>query len=602
MTINSKQVISQQELNFQFSQCSSHDDDFSLGLLTIYNTVHPTGVHHSYSYLHLTFQEFLAAYHIANLTSSQQMKIIQQYSESTHMITVWTFYFGLGMFGLKMFRKIIDNAKTITLLRYGFESQRKLVCDELLKHVNGSLRCYNIATPTDFQAIGYVVATTSEPVTKLVLADCHYDGEDRFTNVLQQLSNKDLNSLDTLEIYCIIGGNKINMLVDVLKSATNLKFLELKIKNVSPENSKCLVDQMKHIPCLYSLTLHFSSPASSIKVLLNSLIGTAASVLLRLLFEEVDAEGVLALGSGLELHTKTNIRTLNLTNSSIGPEGATHLANGLRHLIKLETLHLSYNNVGCECFKSLFNGLQYLSSLWDLDLSHNDINDYDASSLGRALQHLIKLRYLDLSHNNIGLGISHLVSGLQGLTYIHLLNLSHNNIGLGISHLVSGLQGLTYIHLLNLSHNNISSDGAASLAHTFQYLTNLTELKLSHNKIGPDGMNSLADGLVHLTKLMSLCVSHNNIDLEGAKAIITSLKGCHELYIAVINLDDAHNAWSGIIVHGLVSPDNTTTIADLVASAESEKQDRTLDLGFKEIHIPRKGWFWRAFSKFKIFI
>ena len=67
MTINSKQVISQQELNFQFSQCGSHGDDFSLGLLTIYNTVHPTGLHRSYSFLHLTFQEFLAAYHIANL-------------------------------------------------------------------------------------------------------------------------------------------------------------------------------------------------------------------------------------------------------------------------------------------------------------------------------------------------------------------------------------------------------------------------------------------------------------------------------------------------------------------------------------------------------
>ena len=110
MTINSKQVISQQELSFQFSQCGSHGDDFSLGLLTIYNTVHPTGLHRSYSFLHLTFQEFLAAYHIANLTSSQQVKIIQRYSYYTHMITVWTFYFGLGMFELEMLTKMIDNA------------------------------------------------------------------------------------------------------------------------------------------------------------------------------------------------------------------------------------------------------------------------------------------------------------------------------------------------------------------------------------------------------------------------------------------------------------------------------------------------------------
>ena len=278
-------------------------------------------------------------------------------------------------------------------------------------------------------------------------------------------------------------------------------------------------------------------------------------------FEEVDAEGVLALGGGLELHTNTNIRHLDLTNSSIGLEGATGLANGLRHLTKLYALDLSHNNIGQECFL-------------DLDLSHNGITDVDASSLGRILQHLTRLRYL---------------------------NLSHNNIGLGMSHLVSGLQCLTDIQNLDLSHNNISSDGASSLAHTFQYLTNLHKLYLSHNNIGADGMTSLAGGLLHLTKLWELDISQNNIDLEGAITITTSLKGCLEIYMAVINVEDENYPGGGIIVHGLVSPDNTTAIADLVAAAESEKQKRTLDLDFKIIHIPRKGWFRRAFNKLKIF-
>ena len=190
MTINSKQVISQQKLNFQFSECGSHDDDFSLGLLTVYNTVYPTGLHRSYSFLHLTFQEFLAAYHTANLTNRQQMKIIQQYSESTHMITVWTFYFGLGMFELKMLRNIIENAETVNVLRYGLESQQKVVCDEIMKQKRGALKCFHIYTPIDLQIIGYIIATTSEPVTLLELGNCHCDGVDRFTILLEQLSKK----------------------------------------------------------------------------------------------------------------------------------------------------------------------------------------------------------------------------------------------------------------------------------------------------------------------------------------------------------------------------------------------------------------------------
>ena len=602
MTINSKQVISQQELNFQFSQCGSHGDDFSLGLLTIYNTVHPTGLHRSYSFLHLTFQEFLAAYHIANLTSSQQMKIIQQYSEFTHMITVWTFYFGLGMFGSKMVTKMIDNAETVTVLRYGLESQHKIFCDEIMKQKEGILRCSDILTPTDLQAIGYVIATTSEPITQLILGDCHCDGEDRFTILLEELSKKDLHTLNRLEIYSIISGNEMYMLANVFKSATNLTNLELKIKDSSPDDVKCLIDQMKQISGLFWLTLHCSSPASSIKVLLCSLVGITVSCVFQLLFEEVDAEGVVALGSGLELHRNTNITNLNLTNSSIGLEGATGLANGLRHLTQLKTLNLSHNNIGRECFNSLCNGLQYLTSLMNLDLSHNDITDVDASSLGHILQHLTRLRELDLSHNNIGLGMSHLVSGLQGLTDICEINLSHNNISSdGATSLAHTFQYLTNLSHLYLSHNNIGPDGMTSLAGGLSHLTKLRWLDISHNNnIGADGMTSLAGGLLHLIKLWKLDISHNNIDLEGAKTIITSLKGCHDLYKAVINIEDEYYTSDGIVVHGLLFPDNTTAIADLVAAAESEKKERTLDLGFKKIHIPRKGWLRRAFNKLKI--
>ena len=393
--------------------------------------------------------------------------------------------------------------------------------------------------------------------------------------MLEQLSKKDLHTLTTLQISSIISGNEINVLVNVLKSATNLDDLELKIKDSSSDDVKCLVDQMKQISGLRKLTLHCSSPASSIKVLLSGLIDIAASISLRLLFKEVDAEGVLALGSGLELHMNTSITNLDLTNSSIGLEGATSLANGLRHLTKLEALNLSHNNIGRECFNSLCNSLQYLTLLWDLELSHNDINDDDASSLGHVLQHLTRF-------------------GLMSY-----LDLSHNNIGLGMSHLVSGLRGLTNIVMLDLSHNNISSDGATSLAHTFQYFTNLEWLYLSHNNIGADGMTGLAGGLLHLTKVEMLDISHNNIDLEGAITIITSLKGCQLSTLAIKK--GVYQSRNVIIVRGLVSPDNTTAIADLVAAAESEKQKRTLDLGFKEIHIPRKGWFRRAFNKLKIF-
>ena len=227
MTINSKQVMTHQELRFQLSQ-ESHGDEYSLGLVTIFHSFNLSGLCHCYSFLHLTFQEFLAAYHIANLNRIQQMKIIKEYSKSEHLIAVWIFYFGLTNFhsGLSRFKELINQSHsmiwkhTVLPVRYGYESQQQDVCDEVVKKQNGSLCFWGFLTPTDLQAIGYVLTTTSQPVTKLSLSH-HYD-DDRITILLEQLSQINLNKLKTLDIYFTIHGNEVVMLINILKSTTNL--------------------------------------------------------------------------------------------------------------------------------------------------------------------------------------------------------------------------------------------------------------------------------------------------------------------------------------------------------------------------------------------
>ena len=532
MTINSKQVMTHQELRFQLSQ-ESHGDEYSLGLVTIFHSFNLSGLCHCYSFLHLTFQEFLAAYHIANLNVSQQKKVIKEYSKSEHLTVVWTFYCGLTNFhsGLSRFQDLIHHSHSLTWkdtvlpLRYGYESQQQDVCDEVVKELEGSL-CFGVfLTLTDLQAIGYVLTTTSQPVTELSLYDQYYD-DDRISILLEQLSQINLSKLKDLKIYLTIHGNEVVMLINILK-ATNLDWLTLGIKNIGPGDAERLVDQMKHFTKLEHLILDISAPPKSINVLVKGLSFVTNVYCLQLLLKALDAEGALALGSGLQLHT--NITILDLSKSSIGSVGAAGLAKGLQHLTELYTLNLSHNNIENEGFNSLCIGLQYLTSLMNLDISHNDINADDKT-------------------------------------------------------LFASLQVLTRLNTLDLSHNKLGSDGATSLACALQHLTDLGDLKLSHNNIGPDGMTSLAGGLLHLTVLLHLDISHNNIDLEGAKTIITSLKGCHDLQNAIINSEWIRSC-SEIVVCDLVSPDNTTAIADLVAAAESEEQKRTLDLGFKVIHI-----------------
>ena len=572
MTTDSKQVISPHELGFQLSPCTgSHgDDEYTLGLVTVYHTIHLTGRHQNYAFFHLTFQEFLAAHHIANLDTSQQIEIIEQYSESKHMLTVWTFYCGLinFQFGL-MFKKLTKSCTDkLLLMRYGYESQQLDVCDEVVKHLNGSLVFYDLLTPTDLLAISYIVATTSQPITALSLFFLQND--DTLQILLAPLSQTNLHNMKYLNLSSPIYGKHLFMLINILKSATKTETITLTIKDFSPDETEGLVGQLKQLRSLRSLDLHFTAAPTSIHVLVKALSSLSNELSITLSFEDIDTEGALALGSALQFHTSTHLRELDLRNSNIGPEGVTGLANGLRCLIALSTLTLQKNEFRCDGFNSLWNGIRHLNSLEILSLSHNNIVDDDLKLLVNSLQHLTGLSDLTLSHMNYGSDWSCLVE----------------------------LRHLTNLTLLDLSHNDINPDGAASLACALQYLTTLEKLYLSHNNIGPDGMTALSKELLFLTNLSILNLSNNDTDFEGAKAVITSLKGCHHLLYAMINTEHKWYPVYGIIVHGLISPDNTSAIADLVAATECEKTERRLDLGFRIIDIPPNRQIQRLYSKY----
>ena len=64
MTINSKQVVIPQDIEGQQSETSLPEDTKFLGLATISRTAKLSGFHSTYTFLHLTFQEYLAAVYV----------------------------------------------------------------------------------------------------------------------------------------------------------------------------------------------------------------------------------------------------------------------------------------------------------------------------------------------------------------------------------------------------------------------------------------------------------------------------------------------------------------------------------------------------------
>ena len=197
---------------------------------------------------------------------------------------------------------------------------------------------------------------------------------------------------------------------------------------------------------------------------------------------------------------------------------------------------------------------------------------------------MTELKELDLSHNNIESdGATALAGGIKSLTKLNKLDLSYNYIESdGATAVADGIKGLTKLNKLDLSYNYIESDGATALADGIKGLTE--QLNLSHNNIGPDGATALAGGLQFLTELSRCDLSHNNIDIAAAKTVLTSLKKCDDLYSLAIN-ESEHDHWYSIAICGLVSPDDTATISELMEAAQHKYRTRTLNLGFKIIEV-----------------
>ena len=466
-----------------------------------------------YCFIHLTMQEFLAAKHITETMTKDELRtFVAEHIKNGEWQLVLQFVAGLlGKQSIDIFTNLLPETTEE-------EDESELMRDDSLE--GRIVTCW---------------PTYSEKDLAVTLMKCINETNESGSVVQSKLEKIGFDAVDFSR--CRLAPADCTAVVPLIKSVQQISLISLTNNNIGSLGCVEIVKLFDNSNCqLRGLNLGYNNIRDEgVKLLSNALVNNNCKVSsLNLEVNNITDEGVKLLSNAL-VNNNCKVSSLNLAENNITDEGVKLLSNALvNNNCKVSSLTLEYNNITDEGVKLLSNALVNNNcKVSSLNLAHNNITDEGVKLLSNALvNNNCKVSSLNLAGNNItDEGVKLLSNALvNNNCKVSSLNLQANNItDEGVKLLSNALvNNNCKVSSLSLAGNNITDEGVKLLSNALvNNNCKVSSLSLAGNNITDEGVKLLSNALVNNNKLRCLnLVANKKITIEAKQQIKQANPNC----------------------------------------------------------------------------
>ena len=405
-------------------------DILCFGLLQTAKTILETGYGMSFHFLHLTFQEYLAAFHLATLPSIERLELFQYHHSLPFM--VFRFFFGIyfnlvGCTDCAPIQPYVSYIRDeLVCCHCAFEARNKVIVKKIIHLLidKGESQYYrpwfgSPRTAHDCSAVLYVIDNMEECSQGMNIG---FSGYHITENQIRALTNSLANKHGKLQVRKLdLSGNKLtcecvgNLLDRAANAFQSLEELNLRDTKIEPEKITIILGKPS-CQALSDLDLsHNNLGVSGLQALENVVNAGWLANLRRLELSGCLTDDANTNASALETFLKSlsahcpRFYTLNLSDNDLGVPGASALAVAIsQHNILtsphykwvslwLNWINLNNTKLGDEGLRAFFENMESHYPFVYLNLNNNSIHATGLMCFASWLKDVVEIDYEDLT-------------------------------------------------------------------------------------------------------------------------------------------------------------------------------------------------------------